>query len=108
VHEADLSFSMNKDQATQVILAALGEFNQIHRSDRPVPQAADACLFGPGGHLDSLELVRFVFLVEEGIQRQSGKSLALTDEKAMSQRNSPFGSVGSLADYIASALGVQS
>ncbi len=99
---------MNQDQAIQIVLAALGEFNQIHRSDRPVPLAADTRLFGSGGHLDSLNLVRFVFLVEEAIQQRTGQTLALTDEKAMSQRTSPFGSVTSLANYIVGALASQS
>ncbi|MCX8090177.1 MAG: hypothetical protein N3I86_04460 [Verrucomicrobiae bacterium] len=91
---------MNQQEALQVVLDALGEFNQIHRRDQPVPPAPDTRLFGPGGHLDSLNLVRFVFLVEENLQRRTGKSVALTDERAMSQRHSPFISVTTLADYI--------
>jgi len=97
---------MNNDQALQLVLEALGEFNQIHRADRPVPASPDTRLFGNGGTLDSLDLVRFVFLVEEKAQ-QSGKTVALTDEKAMSQRNSPFASVKSLADYLAAQAGSQ-
>jgi acyl carrier protein len=91
---------MNKEQATQLILAAISQFNEIHRSDHPIPVAPDTRLFGQGGQLDSLDLVRFVFLVEETVQEKTGKNIALTDEKAMSQRTSPFASVTSLADYI--------
>lgn len=99
---------MNKDEAIQLILEAIGQFNQIHRTDRPLPAAPETQLFGRGGQLDSLDLVRFVFLVEEGIQAKTGKTIALTDEKAMSQRTSPFASVGSLAEYIATLLPRQS
>ena len=95
---------MNKEQATLAVLNALTQFNQIHRPDRPVPVCPDTRLFGQGGQLDSLDLVRFVFLVEEEVQQKAGKSVALTDEKAMSQRSSPFASVGSLADYISTLV----
>jgi D-alanine--poly(phosphoribitol) ligase subunit 2 len=91
---------MNKDQAVQLILEVLGQFNQIHRNDRPVPVGPNTQLFGSGGNLDSLDLVRFLLLVEEAVQ-QTGRTVALTDEKAMSQRTSPFASVNSLAEYLA-------
>jgi hypothetical protein len=48
--------------------------------------------------------VRFVFLVEERLQKCVGKAVVLADERAMSQRNSPFASVASLADYIAKSF----
>jgi len=94
---------MNKEQASQLVLEALGQFNQIHRSERPLPLASETRLFGPGGNLDSLDLVRLVFLVEEAVQQQTGRTVALTDEKAMSQRSSPFATVASLTDYLAQA-----
>ena len=37
---------MTKDQAIQLVSQALKNFNEIHRSEKPVPVAADTRLFG--------------------------------------------------------------
>jgi len=62
-------------------------------------------LLGPAGAVDSLGLVRLVMIVERQVEDDFGVPVSLTDEKAMSQRNSPFRSVGALIEYIAAQLG---
>jgi acyl carrier protein len=57
-------------------------------------------LFGKGSDLDSLGLVNFIVSVEENINNRFDVSISIVDEKAMSQKNSPFKSVDSLAEYI--------
>ena len=42
--------------------------------------------------------------VERQVEDDFGVAVSLTDEKAMSQRNSPFRSVGALTDYIVECL----
>jgi len=37
--------------------------------------------------------------VEQTIEDKYGASISLADEKALSQRNSPYRTVGSLAEY---------
>jgi D-alanine--poly(phosphoribitol) ligase subunit 2 len=61
-------------------------------------------LFGQNGLLDSLGLVSLVVNVEQAIEDEYGTSISLTDEKAMSQKNSPYRTIGSLAYYIQSVL----
>ena len=56
-------------------------------------------LFGGGGFLDSLGLVNLVLSLEESIEEEMDVSLSLTDAKALSEKNSPFRSVGALAEY---------
>jgi D-alanine--poly(phosphoribitol) ligase subunit 2 len=68
----------------------------------------DFILFGDGGSLDSLGLVRLVVAVENAIEDDYGKVLTLADDRAMSQKNSPFRSVGTMADYITMLLHEQS
>ena len=43
-------------------------------------------------------------LVEQEIEDRHGTSVALADEKALSQSSSPYRTVGTLAEYAAAAL----
>lgn len=65
---------------------------------------AQTRLFGDGGLLDSMALVSLVIAVEQAIEEQFGKNVGLADEKALSQRNSPYRSVASLVEYAAREL----
>lgn len=66
--------------------------------------AADSQLFGHDGVLDSMGLVTLIIAVEQAIEDEFEQSVALADEKALSQANSPYRSVESLAEYTASQL----
>jgi acyl carrier protein len=79
------------------VFAALEEFNASEGLS--VPVAEGTVLLGEGGAVDSLGLVRLVMAVEQKLEDDFGRSVSLTDEKAMSQRNSPFRSVGALIEY---------
>jgi acyl carrier protein len=59
----------------------------------------DTALFGRTGLFDSLGLVNLILAVEEAVLDEHGVSVALADERAMSQSRSPFRTVGSLAEY---------
>lgn len=59
----------------------------------------DTALFGESGLLDSVGLVSLLLAVEEEISGRFGVAIALADEKALSQKNSPFRTIGTLADY---------
>lgn len=63
--------------------------------------APDTILFGPGGVLDSLGLVSLVLDLEQAIDSRYGVLITLADQRAMSQKRSPFRSVEALADYAA-------
>jgi acyl carrier protein len=64
----------------------------------------DARLFGEGGLLDSLALVSLVVAVEQAVADRFGKSVSLADEKALSQRSSPYRTIATLAAYAAAEL----
>lgn len=59
----------------------------------------ETVLFGKRGILDSVGLVTLLVSVEEAIEDRLGFSISLADQRAMSQQNSPFRSVGALATY---------
>lgn len=65
---------------------------------------ADTQLFGDGGVLDSMGLVSLVIAVEEAIADRFDTTVGLADEKALSQANSPYRTVGTLADYAAAQM----
>ncbi|MEP7028975.1 MAG: acyl carrier protein [Candidatus Eisenbacteria bacterium] len=90
------------EDVTRSVFAALAEYNASETTQ--VPPAAGTVLLGPEGAVDSLGLVRLVMLVERRAQDDFGVPVSLTDEKAMSQRNSPFRSVGALVEYLVQQL----
>src|SRR5690349_19590907 len=94
--------SVTLEAVQQSVQRALADYNA--GEDRPVPGAPDTVLLGPQGAVDSLGLVRLVMTVERQVEDDFGVAVSLTDEKAMSQRNSPFRSVGALTDYIVAGL----
>ncbi len=90
------------EQIRECVLRAIDEYNASE--ERPIPRSLDTVLLGAGGAVDSLGLVRLVMAVERRVEDDLGVPVSLTDEKAMSQRTSPFRTTGTLAEYIASCL----
>jgi acyl carrier protein len=93
------------EAVTHSVFSAFEEFNADESGPR-VP-SRDTVLLGEGGVVDSLGLVRLILLVESRIEGDFGSAVSLTDEKAMSQRTSPFRTLGTLADYITRELSPQ-
>jgi acyl carrier protein len=88
------------NQAIQnVVLEALRNVNQTRPEDSQLEVSPDAPIFGPGSALDSLGLVSLLMDVEEGLCAR-GFAVTLSDERAMSQKRSPFRSVPTLVMYI--------
>lgn len=65
---------------------------------------ADARLFGENGLLDSMALVSLVVSIEQLIEQKYGVPVPLADDKALSQRSSPYRTIGSLAAYAAAEV----
>jgi acyl carrier protein len=72
----------------------------------PLPAAldGDTPLFGRQGLLDSMGLVTLVIAVEQAIEDELGVSVSLADARALSQRSSPYRTVGALAEYAGSLI----
>lgn len=62
---------------------------------------AETRLFGKEGALDSMGLVTLIIAVEQAIEDRFETTIALADEKALSQARSPYRSVTTLAEYAA-------
>lgn len=92
------------DDLVQTIIAATRELaaEQGIEIDRPLD--VNTRLFGEGGLLDSMALVSLVIAVEQTLEEQHDVAVALADEKALSQRSSPYRTIGTLAAYAAQEL----
>lgn len=89
----------------QLVVAGLREV--IEQSDRPMPATIDetTSLIGKQAVLDSLALVTLIVDLEQRVEEEFGAALTLADDRAMSQRSSPFRTVGSLVAYLEQLLG---
>ncbi|MBI5375233.1 MAG: acyl carrier protein [Candidatus Schekmanbacteria bacterium] len=92
---------VNKEKIIETIFNVIDEINLEFPEDNRLEKSVDTVLFGKSGKLDSLGLVNFIVATEQHIEENFNVLISLTDEKAMSQKNSPFKTIGTLADYIA-------
>jgi acyl carrier protein len=84
-----------------VVLEAMRLANLARDTGAQLDVSAEAPIFGPDSALDSLGLVALLLDIEDGL-RAIGCDVVLSDERAMSQKRSPFRSVPALTAYIAS------
>lgn len=95
---------MKREDIQQLILEALVMVNHSRDEDEKIPITTETALYGNNGYLDSMGLVGFLIDVEESLQDQ-GIRISLSDDRAMSQKNSPFRDVPALTEYITQLLG---
>ena len=88
----------------KIIVEALEELNEELENENLNNPTSETKLYGGSGALDSLALVSLITDLEERISDEFEKDIILADEKAMSQRTSPFRSVETLTNYIQKLL----
>ena len=91
---------LNRDTIASLVMASLHEV--LSQNDQPMPDLANGSvnLIGREAVLDSLGLVTLIVDLEQRLEEEYGVALVLADERAMSQRSSPFRTPQSLTDYI--------
>lgn len=88
----------------KVIVDSLLELNEELENNELNNPTKETKLYGGNGVLDSLALVSFITDLEERISDEFDEDIILADEKAMSQRTSPFRNVEALTIYIKKLL----
>ena len=84
-----------------IVIASLQEVLTLASREAPAGVIGEeTCLIGQGAVLDSLGLVNLILEVEQRLEADHSVTIILADERAMSQKNSPFRSVRSLTDYV--------
>jgi acyl carrier protein len=91
---------MQPTDTTELILSCLREVLEAGGALPAEPLSADTKLLGRNAVLDSLGLVQLLVDVEQQLDSAHGVAVTLADERAMSQKHSPFRSVGTLSEYI--------
>ena len=67
-------------------------------------EGPDTALYGAEGPLDSVALVNLIADLEDSVSAKFSAPISLTDEKAMSARQSPYRTVASLTEAISERL----
>ena len=89
-----------KNEIKDIIISSIEELNEEHNPEIEIKISSNSTLYGEGGELDSLGLVTFLVLLEQNLEDKFNKVITIADEKAMSQKNSPFSTIDSLVEYI--------
>jgi len=95
---------ISKEKIVKVLFRTVDEFNGQMPKSQNLSKSLETNLYGKKGKLDSLGLVNFIVAVESALEEEFGVTVTLADERAMSLRNSPFRTIGVLADYVSSLL----
>ena len=90
----------NRKIIENLIITSVKEINEQLSQEQQLGQSTKTVLFGKDGKLDSLGLVTLLVIIEQNIEDELDVSITIADERAMSQKRSPFRTIGTLADYI--------
>jgi len=82
-----------------LIVGALQAEDDGRKGGTVVELGRETPLFGRDGMLDSMGLVALVVALEQAIEDEYGLTVSLADERALSERRSPFRTIGALAEY---------
>ena len=89
-----------RKDAYEIVVASLQEVFAQTGLAAPEKVDEETVLVGTDPVLDSLGVVQLIVEVEQRVEQGHGISVTLANDKAMSQRNSPFRTVGVLADHV--------
>lgn len=95
----------NKKEMQRIILEAVSEFNETLDVKLDLSAGAETVLWGKDSILESVDFVALIISIEEALSDALGKEISLADSRAMSRQNSPFRTIGALAEYAAEMAG---
>jgi acyl carrier protein len=79
----------------EIVFKAIDELNDEFKTS--LKKSEETKLLG---EIDSLALVNLIVIIENLILQHKGKRITIADDRAFSQKNSPFKTVGSLISYL--------
>ena len=89
-----------KEKIQKIMISTINTMNENLYEEIQVKDGLDTVLYGNGGKLDSLDLINLIVAVEQNIEDEFDVSVTIADERAMSQKHSPFKTIDTLANYI--------
>jgi acyl carrier protein len=94
---------MNR-KITDIVLDAIKAVGEMEDKPELLHPDENLRLFGGAGVMDSLSIVMLISEVEDQLLEVLDVSITLADDRAMSQKTSPFRSVKTLVHYISKLL----
>ena len=91
---------VTENKIHQIIIDAVIEINSQLPQDKQLAKSQDTPLFGENANIDSLGFVNLLVNIEYNIEDEFNISITIADERAMSQKNSPFKTLGTLSKYV--------
>ncbi len=92
-----------KEKITKIILEAVEKINISLECKLNIMDGLKCDLY-QNNKIDSISLVTLISLVEDAIEDELDIQIIIADEKAISQKNSPFLTVDTLASYVTKQL----
>ena len=91
---------IERSEVLEMVLSAIKDVLKEEKKRMPKELGTSTHIFGKKAILDSLGLVSLIVDIEQRLEQEYDIILTLVDDRAMSQKNSPFRTVQSLTDYI--------
>lgn len=95
---------MDKEKIKSIIIETINELKDELNTKTELIIKDETILYGENGLVDSLGLVSIISSVESEVSSRFNKEIVIADERAMSQRSSPFRTINSLTDYVFNLL----
>ena len=95
-----------KEKIKLIIENAISELNEEIEYDTLANLTDETVLFGGEDGIDSISLARLISDIELALGDSFKATVILADEKAMSMRQSPYRTVGTLTEFVISRMAV--
>lgn len=92
------------NRIVDIIVDHANEVNGRLRDKIVVDLKEKAPLFGDNGVLDSIALFTLIVEIERSLEHEFDVPVLLVDERALTQKNNPYETIGSLANYATSVI----
>ena len=93
-----------RNKILEGIYVAIDEVNEQLPEDQNLEKSLETVLLGSSGKLESINLVNLLVAIEENIEETFDIPISITDERAVSEKNSPFRTVETLCNFVLNLL----
>lgn len=88
----------------RIIYEAIDELNEKLNCDQKIIKNLNTKLCGAGVHLDSIELINLIELVECKIEEFYQQQILLVDDRTLKMTLNPFSTIFTFAEFVESVL----
>lgn len=87
-------------RSLELVYKAIDEVNAQNPDAPQIEKGPETALLEEGSGVDSLALVNLVVAIEQVVYDETGESISVAEESVVSSTDSPFRTVGTLADHL--------